>query len=174
MRLASAILPILALLAAGCLGGDEDPGRFQLYVTDAPDAIGDFRHLNVTIQVVVVHSKEGGKAEYRPIGERFDLTRLVDGNVSQIIDAPLAPGNYTKVEIEFTEAKGVLVAGGEVPVKAPGNKVFVTSPFEVVANEPVHYVFDIQVHETGKGEYQFKPHANGSGPRKSGPERVVG
>lgn len=169
-----AILLALAVPVSGCLAGvGGSAGRFALYVSDAPDAIGDFRHLNATVQKVTITAADGKLSSYRPVGERFDLTQLADGNVSRVMDTELAAGNYTKIEIELANVTGVLLDGRDVPVKAPGSKVFVASPFEVATGATTHVVFDIQVIEKGNGEYQLQPNAKATGPRSKAPEKVV-
>lgn len=169
------LIPLFALALAGCMGsGDE--GQLALHVTDAPDDIGDFASLNVTVEKIVLHKKgssdendTSSKSEHAPSAGTFDLTKLVSGNVTTIFADAVPAGDYGKLTLFIRDARGVLVDGGEVDVKAPSGRLFVNTDFTITEGEETDFLFDIQVHETGKGEYQFKPNATGSGPGKTKP-----
>lgn len=164
----AALLPLLlapALLLAGCTGGDT--GTLNLRVTDAPDAIGDFSSLNVTVEKITLTGKDGGTKDYTPSSGTFDLTKLTSGNVTTIFGGAVDAGNYTKLTLHVKDAKGVLAAdGSQVDVKAPSGQLFLTTQFEVAQGKETDFLFDIQVHQQGNDAYIFQPNATGSGPGK--------
>lgn len=167
---ASAILLAFALLPlAGCMSDGE--GRFVLHVTDAPDNIGDFASLNVTVERIVLSKKtdagvEGGSVTHAPATSTFDLTKLTNGNVSTIFRDGVEAGSYGKLTLHVANATGVLLDGTTVAVKAPSGRLFLNTDFTIEEGQETEFLFDIQVHRTGNGEYQFKPNADGSGPGK--------
>ena len=176
-----AVLPLLlvtvVLAVSGCMGGDAT-GRMNLHVTDAPDNIGDFASLNVTVTKIVLKAKDDketdenktdAKLTFAPASATFDLTKLTGGNVSTIFSGDVPAGNYTKMTLYVEDAQGVLRSNGTtVPVKAPSGRLFLNTDFAVEEGKETDFLFDIQVHLTGAGEYQFKPNADGSGPGKKG------
>ncbi|MCA1811202.1 MAG: DUF4382 domain-containing protein [Halobacteriales archaeon] len=136
-----------------------------MHATDAPDDIGDFSSL--TIQVARINLKGGGaggaNSSYAPATSSFDLTKLTNGNLTTLFKDQVPAGNYTYLEIEVSSATGVLKAGGKsVDVKAPSNRIFLNTHFEVKAGQETDFLFDIQVHMVGNGDYQLKPNAGGS------------
>jgi hypothetical protein len=57
-----------------------------------------------------------------------------------------------------------VVDGGEVDVKLPSEKLQITNGFEVTPDEPVSFVFDINVVKRGRNNgYILKPVISGSG-----------
>jgi hypothetical protein len=81
-------------------------------------------------------------------GETVDLTQVVGEDATPVFDGELEPGTYTKVELHVADVKG-LVDGEEVAVKVPSEKLQITTPFEVTTEEPVEFVFDINVVKKG-------------------------
>lgn len=173
--LLAALLVLLPLVLAGCTGGD-GAGTFRLHVTDEPDDIGDFAHLNVTVAQIVLHAKgeddpnsTRGQVATSPRNGTFDLTRLTNGNVTTIFEGNVPAGAYGKLTLVLLGgARGVLLNGTEVDVKAPSNRLFLNADFTIAEGEETDFLFDVQVHRTGNGEYQLKPNATGSGPGKKG------
>lgn len=162
------ILPALATIAllAGCMGSG-DTGTFTLHATDAPDDIGDFLYLNVTVDRIELKPKDGDAASYNASAPTFDLTKLTNGNVTTLFSDEIPVGNYTKLDLFISNATGTLVGDGStVSVKAPSGRLFLNTAFEIAAGEETQFLFDIQVHQVGNGDYQFKPNADGSGPKK--------
>ena len=176
--------PLLALVAlsvaltlSGCMGGDAT-GRMNLHVTDAPDNIGDFAFLNVTVTQIVLKAKGEGSADenatddggltFEPASRTFDLTKLTNGNVSTIFAGDVPAGTYGKMTLHVQDAQGTLLDGTVVPVKAPSGRLFLNTDFTIAEGQETDFLFDIQVHKLGNGEYQFQPNASGSGPGKKG------
>lgn len=165
MRIAFA-LAFLTLFLAGCTSGGT--GTFALHVTDAPDNIGDFSSLTVTVDKITLTSKEGKTADYTPASRTFDLTKLTSGNITTLFNGSVAVGNYSKLELHISGAQGVLKSNGStVDVKAPSDRLFVNTGFDVAEGKETNFLFDIQVHQEGNGSYIFKPNATGSGPKSA-------
>lgn len=160
------ILPLLALvaLAAGC--ASPGSGTFTLQVTDAPDDIGDFTTLNVTVDKIVLKPKEGSQLERTASSSTFDLTKLTSGNVTTLFSGAVPVGNYTKLDIVISSATGTLAANGSsVAVSVPSGRIFLNTAFEVAEGKETTFLFDVQVHQEGNGDYALKPNADGSGPK---------
>jgi hypothetical protein len=158
-------LASFAILLSGCTSSGT--GTLNLHVTDAPDNIGDFSSLNVTVEKITLTGKDGKSKEYAPSNATFDLTQLTNGNLTTLFRGSVDAGNYSKLELSIKDAKGVLRAGNaSVDVKAPGGKIFLTTSFEVAEGKETDFTFDIQVHQEGNGSYIFQPNATGSGPGK--------
>jgi hypothetical protein len=155
-----ACLTLVAALLAGCSSGGT--GTFTLKATDAPDNIGDFKSLNVTVTSIDLTMKDGGQKSYAPSHGTFDLTQLTSGNTTTLFHDQVTAGNYTRLELKIKDATGVLKAGGTVSVKAPSGTLFVNTAFTVDSGKETTFTFDIQVHQEGNGSYIFKPNASGS------------
>ena len=160
-----AAIPFVLLLA-GCTS---NAGTLNLRVTDAPDDIGDFAALNVTVDKITLTTKDGKTKDYTPSSSTFDLTKLSSGNVSTLFSGKVDAGNYSKLELTIRDAKGVLKTDNStVDVKAPSGRLFLDTSFEVADGKETDFLFDVQVHEEGNGSYIFKPNATGSGPGMKG------
>jgi len=108
-------------------------------------------------------SGDGGFTTFDLSGASVDLTRVVGDAAMSILDEPLAPGRYTKIELHAAEVTGV-VDGEDANVKLPSGKLMLTKPFEVVAGESVSFVFDINVVQRGQGnDYNLLPVIGESG-----------
>lgn len=208
------LLAVLLVVTAGCLGGsvggpgspdsqpantdeptatdtpnsDESPnsnsGSVNFYVSDEPNAIGDFDHLNVTITKIGFARSGGNDSDgwvERSVDNRtVDLTRLLGDNASLVGSYDLPTGQYTKVFAHVGAVNATLTNGESVNVKLPSDKLQLNRPFAVESNDSVSFVFDIAVHEAGKsGKYVLKPVIGESGTdvpiedvdRKGGDER---
>ena len=96
-------------------------------------------------------------------GATVDLTQVIDEDAIAVFDGELPAGSYEKIELEVSAVEGV-VDGAEVEVKLPSEKLQITNGFEVTADEPVSFVFDINVVKRGKNNgYILKPVISGSG-----------
>lgn len=148
---------------------DSDDGTVDFYVSDEPNAIGDFAHLNVTITTVGFEraggeNDSGGWIEHSAGNRTVDLTELQGANASLVGTFDLPAGEYTKVFAYVSEVNATLANGESVRVKLPSEKLQVNRPFSVESNSSVQFVFDIAVHEAGKsGKYVLKPVIGESG-----------
>ncbi|TKX48226.1 DUF4382 domain-containing protein [Halorubrum sp. SD690R] len=96
-------------------------------------------------------------------GATVDLTQVIDEDAIAVFDGELPAGDYEKIELAVSAIEGT-VDGGEVDVKLPSEKLQITNGFEVTADEPVSFVFDINVVKRGKNNgYILKPVISGSG-----------
>lgn len=164
----------LVLALSGCMGGGS--GAFALHLSDAPNDIEDFSHLNVTITKVRVHAtgsdNSTGWSEFDPQSSRVDLTMLKGANETSLVAGTLKVGKYTFVELRISEAVGTFKdsdSGEQVAVQVPSGRLFLNHPFEVQAGKSVDFLFDVTVVKTGtlptSREYQLKPDAGNSGPK---------
>jgi hypothetical protein len=96
-------------------------------------------------------------------GATVDLTRVIDEDAMAVFDSEIAAGGYEKVELSVSTVEGI-VDGETVDVKLPSEKLQITNGFEITADEPVSFVFDINVVKRGqKNGYILKPVISGSG-----------
>ncbi|MFO8115132.1 MAG: DUF4382 domain-containing protein [Halorubrum sp.] len=92
-----------------------------------------------------------------------DLTQVIDEDATAVFDGEIPAGSYEKVELSVTTVEGI-VDGEEVDVKLPSEKLQITNGFEVTPDEPVSFVFDINVVKRGQNNgYILKPVISGSG-----------
>ncbi|AOW81096.1 hypothetical protein HTSR_1932 [Halodesulfurarchaeum formicicum] len=95
-------------------------------------------------------------------GKTVDLTQVVGEDAISVFDGELETGTYNKIELEVAAVEGI-VDGEEVPVKVPSEKLQIVKPFEVTADEPVEFVFDINVIKKGPNGYNLLPVISESG-----------
>ncbi|OYR42463.1 hypothetical protein DJ82_02430 [Halorubrum sp. Ib24] len=112
---------------------------------------------------------EDGDAEERGFtvvdldGATVDLTRVIEEDAMAVFDGEIPAGSYEKIELSVSAVEGI-VDGGEVDVKLPSEKLRITNGFEVTPDEPVSFVFDINVVKRGPNNgYILKPVISGSG-----------
>ncbi|WP_276275947.1 DUF4382 domain-containing protein [Haloarcula regularis] len=105
---------------------------------------------------------EGGFETFELDSPTVDLTEVVGEKAIGVLDGELETGRYAKIELSVAAVEGV-VDGETVPVKVPSNKLQITKPFEVTAEEPVTFVFDINVVKTGPNGYNLLPVISESG-----------
>jgi len=159
----TSLLAVAALAALALSGCASSSGTMTVQATDAPDNIGDFSSLTVTVTKITVLGADGGSHDYSPSKDSFDLTKLQNENTTTLFSGAVAAGNYTKLELKISQAKGVLKAGGQtVDVQAPSGTIFLTQHFEVAKGKETVFVFDVQVHIQGNGDYMLKHNASGS------------
>ncbi|MHB8603698.1 MAG: DUF4382 domain-containing protein [Thermoplasmatota archaeon] len=150
---------VAAPLVAGCTSSGN--GTLTVAATDAPDNLGDFSALTVTVSAIEVFGANG-PTSYAPSTPTFDLTKLTSGNVSTLFSGPVPPGNYSKLQLDISSGTGTLKSGGAADVKAPGGKLFLALAFTVASGKETKFTFDIQVVKLGNGGYNFQPNATGS------------
>ncbi|WP_435096902.1 DUF4382 domain-containing protein [Halorubrum sp. N11] len=96
-------------------------------------------------------------------GATVDLTQVIEDDAIAVFDGEIPAGSYEKIELSVTNVEGI-VDGGEVDVKLPSEKLQITNGFEVTPDEPVSFVFDINVVKRGPNNgYILKPVISGSG-----------
>lgn len=157
--LASTALLLTALLS-GC--ASSGTGTLDVQATDAPDNLGDFANLMITVSSIDVQGS-GGAHSYNPSHPTFDLTKLKDGNTTSLFRDQVAVGNYSKMEFKISSAVGILNSNGtQVDVKVPSGTMFVNQHFAVSEGSTTTFVFDIHVVRQGNGGYSLQPNASGS------------
>ncbi|MFC7239060.1 DUF4382 domain-containing protein [Saliphagus sp. GCM10025317] len=96
-------------------------------------------------------------------GRTVDLTELVGERAVSVFEGELSPGTYEKIELHVSAVEGI-VDGEQANVKLPSEKLQITHPFEIGADDPVDFVFDINVVKRGQGsDYNLKPVISESG-----------
>ncbi len=96
-------------------------------------------------------------------GNTVDLTQVIGEDATPVFEGELDAGAYTKIELNVAEVAGI-VEGEEVDVKIPSEKLKITNNFAVTAEEPVEFVFDINVVKRGpKNGYILTPVISESG-----------
>ena len=97
-------------------------------------------------------------------GETVDLTDVVGDVGESVFEGELEEGTYSKVELHVDSVDATLTDGESADVDVPSEKLQLTSEFEVVADEPLEFVYDINVVQKGPGtEYNLLPVIDGSG-----------
>lgn len=169
---------------------DDDP-NFRLLVSDLPADIGDFDSLDVTFDSARIFEGEDGDADEEEDsqesdaddngagddadergrghsvldldGATVDLTQVIGDRAMPVFEGMLSPGTYRKVELHVATIEGI-VDGEAAEVKVPSEKLQITKPFEVRADDTVDFVFDINVVRRGQGNrYNLTPVVSGSG-----------
>ncbi|RAW45266.1 hypothetical protein DQW50_09875 [Halorubrum sp. 48-1-W] len=96
-------------------------------------------------------------------GATVDLTQVIEEDAIAVFDGEIPAGSYEKVELSVTDVEGI-VDGEQVDVKLPSEKLQITNGFEVTTDEPVSFVFDINVVKRGPNNgYILRPVISGSG-----------
>ncbi|MFB6142784.1 MAG: DUF4382 domain-containing protein [Halorientalis sp.] len=171
MRGSAAVLAVVLVALAGCSG---DPvgsgtGTVAYHVSDHPDTLSDFAHLNVTVTRVGLH-RAGTPADNasawttRDVNATLDLTRLAGANATLLTRLAVDSGRYDRAVIHVARAEGRLVTGRPATVRVPSERLTVATGFTVRADESVPFVFDLMVVRTGAGwGYLLRPVARESG-----------
>ncbi len=136
-------------------------GELDLLVSDAPADIADFDSLTVEFSKTRIFM--GGKPIEKSLeGKSADLTQLVGEKALEILSTELDAGTYTKIELYVASVTGI-VAGEEVEVMVPSDKLMITKNFEIVEGQETTFVFDINVQKKGQGGYNLLPVISESG-----------
>jgi len=96
-------------------------------------------------------------------GATVDLTEVVGDKAIGVFEGELEAGQYSKIELYASNVEGI-VDGDSVEVMIPSGKLQIVKPFEIVPDEPVSFVFDINVVKKGnQNEYNLLPVISESG-----------
>jgi len=184
----AAVAMAAMLVLAGCSGapgggsGTAETGTVSFYVSDQPNAIDDFEHLNVTITEVAFASgtsenstsgnetdansttAEDGAWETYDVNATVDLTQYRGANATLLGNLSVPEGDYSTVKMEVSTVEGTLENGSETEVKLPSGGLNVPKGMTVSADEPVSFVFDVSVVKAGNsGGHILKPVVGESG-----------
>jgi hypothetical protein len=156
-------------------------GNFAFLISDAPNDIGDFRSLNITISRVGLQAAGSDEwQEFVPDVNNVDLTELQGEASREIWRGEVPAGQYTQVFIYVSRVEGILkTTGQDISVKLPSGKLHLSKTFEVTADTISSFTFDVTVIATGNsGKYILKPQIDESGveqePRPPGPPAAAG
>ncbi|WP_253737127.1 DUF4382 domain-containing protein [Halohasta salina] len=95
-------------------------------------------------------------------GATVDLTQVVGDKAIGVFEGELEAGQYSKIELYASDVEGI-VDGETAEVKIPSGKLQIVKPFEIVPDEPVSFVFDINVVKKGNNGYNLLPVISESG-----------
>ena len=97
-------------------------------------------------------------------GQTVDLTEVVGDVADPVSEGELDVGTYSKIELHVADVDATLTDDESADVKVPSEKLQLTKEFEVVEDEPLAFVYDINVVKKGLGnEYNLLPVVDGSG-----------
>lgn len=149
------------------INGVLQPGisNFRFLVSDAPNDIGDFSSLVVTVDHVAMLNTEGSNTlvTFTPEVKEFDLVKLPGDLTQQLWQGNVPDGQYTRVEIYVSQIVGTLKDGQTADVKLPSDKLQISIPFVVGGDKVTSFTFDITANKTGQGKYILKPQGGDSG-----------
>jgi len=142
-------------------------GNFVFLISDAVNAIADFKSLEITIDKVGLLTASGW-IEFVPEVRTIDLTLLPGEKTQAIWRGDMLEGQYSKVFIYVSDVQGILKASGQaVDVKRPGNKIQINSSFDIGAGSTTSFTFDLTVTASGNPKnglrYMLKPQVDESG-----------
>jgi hypothetical protein len=140
-------------------------GNFVFLVSDDVNAISDFSNVYVTIDSVDLETKGGKTVRFVPETRTFDLALLPGDNSQQLWRGDVPEGSYSGVVINVSKVEGTLKTGGTVTIKLPGDKLRVSSDFNINNSNDTSFTYDLTVVSSGgSGNYILKPQAGESGP----------
>jgi hypothetical protein len=145
-------------------------GNFVFLVSDEVNALADFSNLFVTIDKVDL-LKSGGSGswiEFVPETKEFDLTLLPGDITQELWRGNIPEGDYSRVVIYVSRVSGTLKATGEtIEIKLPSDKLQLSAPFQVSANDITSFTYDLTVVHAGNAQggqkYLLKPQIGQSG-----------
>lgn len=149
-------------------------GSFVFLISDEVNAIGDFDSLTIDIDGIglkmedPMEDRDGPWVGLQPETAQVDLARLQGDLAQQVWRGNIPEGLYSKVFIEVSEVVGTLKdTGRTVEVKLPGERLHLSSTFEVTSKSTTHFVYDLTVMAAGgplgRDRYILRPQAEQSG-----------
>ncbi len=144
-------------------------GNFVFYVSDAPNDIGDFSRLVLTIDSIELKPRDGGKwILITPVESQADLVQLPGNLASELWRGDVPVGHYSAVFLNVSAIDGVLQQpGATADIMLPSERLHITTDFSVDEGSTTTFVFDITVHRTGQSagsaRYVLSPQASESG-----------
>lgn len=148
-------------------GAGAETATVSLFLSDQPNAIDDFQHLNVTVTRVGFKQAENDTWANQSVDEAtLDLTELQGDRAALLGNLSIPAGQYSKVFIHVSQVNGTLTDGSSAAVKLPSSKLQLSKNFAVDPDEELSFVYDVGVHQTGGGKYIIKPQVGESGPNK--------
>ena len=152
----SATLLLTAVLTAGCTT-DAAAGSVSLYVKDAPE--DDFDEIFVTFTDASVHSADGDAWQTIVENGTGITVDLLDANGTRAAflgESELAPGNYTMIRINVTQAYG-MKDGERIDITVSSGK----RPFDVEEGMETRIILDVDLEgsllQQGNGDWRMTP-----------------
>ncbi len=148
-------------------------GNFVFYVSDAPNDIGDFQSLTVTIESIELKPQGSGPwISITPADAEADLVQLQGDLAVELWRGDVPEGEYSAAFVRISDIEGILASSGEAAsVDLPSDRLHINADFSVVDGSATDFVFDITVHSTGTSggasRYVLQPVASESGAGRS-------
>ena len=166
--------PIDPTLEPDVIVATSDPsGNFVFLLSDAPNDIGDFSSLEVTIDSIDLKPLGNGRwVRITGINPAADLVQVQGDLAFELWRGEIPDGDYSAVFLNITHIEGTLVdSRGPVEVTLPSERLHVNTNFTVGGGTPTEFVFDITVHRAGWSgnisRYVLSPQASESGVGRS-------
>ncbi|MBD3240920.1 MAG: DUF4382 domain-containing protein [Chitinivibrionales bacterium] len=107
----------------GLAGGSSETGNsgvgvLRVETFDAPPP-RDVEHVYLTFTMVEIHSEERGWVVVSTDTIQVDFLTLVNGRVAQIVDTPVAVGDYDELRVSLVDTNWIVVAGETYPLTVP-------------------------------------------------------
>jgi hypothetical protein len=161
-----AILPLLAIILAGCAPTGGPTGAVAVYVTD-PGPTSNITSINITASEVQIHKAADGGEEGKWISlnidaanSTFDLIALRDGELEHLAQGNVTAGNYTQIRIAVEEVE-VTLDGETQNVTVPSDELKLVRAFRVAEGNTTALTVDFHTNElvtvTGAGEVKLHP-----------------
>jgi hypothetical protein len=105
---------IFSLLTASIAAAGGNQGTLEVRVKDHREAIGDFAHLNLKLEEILISPKPGlkfwqtGWKHLAPIISSVDLTRYVGKNSVRVFRGSIDAGSFDAIHLKLKEVSGVL------------------------------------------------------------------
>lgn len=140
---------LLGVVGWSMAGAGAPAGSLELLISDQQGDIADFSYLNVSFdEARVFRTTANNTTAYQTIDltstRTVDLTRVTGAKARSLINTSLETGTYQKMELMVSSVEAS-VNGSDVTVKVPSEKLQLTKPFTITANETTSFVFDIMV-----------------------------
>lgn len=148
-----------------------DPdGNFVFLISDDVNAISEFESVDVSISSIGLLASDTPDRwlEFEPEVAEVDLTLVPGDKTQEIWRGNIPQGEYSKVFIYVSEARGILKeTGREVEVKLPGQKLHISKQFQISNDAVTSFTYDLTVVAAGSSpggpKYILKPQVEQSG-----------
>lgn len=150
LRRAPVFLALLFSQFVFLASAQENQGMLEICLKDHRDAIGDFAHLQVTIEAILLSRKPGLRFwrsewhELKPTADSADLTQYTHGKTARVFRAPITAAAFGGFHVKIKKIEGLLKKNQRaVPVKNTLGPVALT--IEVRPRQETVLIIDLVV-----------------------------